>query len=1315
MPLLPGFTVISGPNGSGKSNILDSLLFCLGLASSRGMRAERLPDLVNQNQAKRRSTVETTVTATFDITDVADKLIRDDEENNQKEIESRTAELLGESSRGVTVEATVVGSPETEDQPLENSSGNGSHLEAGELDLEAAAQDEGRNNGLTDGSSELMLNGRNGYERTDSYQNGNGQSAARIATHNGQSAYASPNAQSVEIGDNSQSERTFADNQEASKSANLEPVEPVTEWKVTRRLRVTAQGTYTSNYYINGDPCTLNELHEQLQRFRIYPEGYNVVLQGDVTSIISMNARERREIIDELAGVASFDRKINQAKSKLDVVKEREERFRIVETELIDQLERLDQDRKKAEKYKQLKATLQEKQKWEGVMQWKAHKKQAEKLTVQIEKGHQEGEALEAKITALTEKMEKTAAELAVLNAKVKALGEEEYLALQAKLATQEAELRQLVRQEEALGNATREMSAQLTTLQTGIQDQEAELVSVGEQLKVLTEEELAQITSERDKARDELTAKREETNAIAGKSQAWIQQQTALRHQLETILSELEPKRAERVRLQERINQLETQMNAQREALAELESEMSAAGGTVENQARAEGLSENRGEAQIQRLAQAVADAEAELNTQTQTLNRLLQEQREKQRELDKLEAQEQAIKESQGTQATEVLKRSGIQGLCGIVAELGRVDAAYQLALEIAAGGRMGFMVVEDDRVGARAIDLLKQQRAGRATFLPLNKIRVPNFKQVDKWNRPDGFVDYAVNLISCDEKYADVFAFVFGGTVVFETLAEARRNMGRYRIVTLDGEVLESSGAMTGGSLRKRGRLHFGTVAAGESQEAKELRDRLAEISKILIRCEQKVAQLTMKVKDKSKALIEARQAFREDELKANQAENQRKALEQRLNQAKAQLNRADQEYAQAKKRLSELESSLPTQEESLAAKRQELADLEKEQSHSDWQQAQSAVQAFEETLNEQQEKLRAAERRQQELTATRQRLQEKIELANEQIVGLRSQQQQQINQQSEVAKQQQALQETIAQTKSAIAVLDEKLKQEKTARDTVERQYKTEQNQQQQNQWQLQKLQETQSQRQQQLNELQATIERQALELPDPLPEIPEDLTLEALHKSLKSLQRRLEALEPVNMLALEEYERTLERLEELTDKLTTLEEERTELLLRIENFTTLRKEAFKEAFDAVNINFQTIFAELSDGDGHLQLDDAEDPFSGGLTLVAHPKGKPVRRLASMSGGEKSLTALSFIFALQRYRPSPFYAFDEVDMFLDGANVERLSKMIQQQAKLAQFIVVSLRRPMIESAERTIGVTQARGAYTQVLGINLAKAT
>jgi chromosome segregation protein len=259
--------------------------------------------------------------------------------------------------------------------------------------------------------------------------------------------------------------------------------------------------------------------------------------------------------------------------------------------------------------------------------------------------------------------------------------------------------------------------------------------------------------------------------------------------------------------------------------------------------------------------------------------------------------------------------------------------------------------------------------------------------------------------------------------------------------------------------------------------------------------------------------------------------------------------------------------------------------------------------------------------------------------------------------------------------------------------------------------QQTEWRLQKLQETQEGRWQQLEAVRSQQRDCEGELPDPLPELPPNLKLEPLEKELRSISKRLEAMEPVNMLALEEFDRTQARLDELSQKLSILEGERNELLLRIENFTTLRLRAFRQAFDAVNENFSAIFAELSQGDGYLQLADDEDPFNGGLNLVAHPKGKPVQRLASMSGGEKSLTALSFIFALQRYRPSPFYAFDEVDMFLDGANVERLAKMIEKQARDAQFIVVSLRRPTIATAQRVIGVTQARGAHTQVLGLKL----
>jgi chromosome segregation protein len=389
------------------------------------------------------------------------------------------------------------------------------------------------------------------------------------------------------------------------------------------------------------------------------------------------------------------------------------------------------------------------------------------------------------------------------------------------------------------------------------------------------------------------------------------------------------------------------------------------------------------------------------------------------------------------------------------------------------------------------------------------------------------------------------------------------------------------------------------------------------------------------------------------------------------------------------------------------------RQQLSDLEQSQTHSEWQRIQATLRTQEADLNQRELELRTVEQRLQDISNQRQRLQEKIDQGQKQLQNHRTQQTTQLQQQSSLSEQVAGMRSQIAETQAGLAELERKLGTEKEVRDRAERQLREQQTRQQKLEWQQQKLQETQHTRREELLGLHEQLQAQETDLPDPIPEIPdmESRDLVSLQHELRSLQKRLQAMEPVNMLALEEYDRTQARLQELSEKLQTLEEERTELLLRIENFTTLRQRAFKEAFDAVNQNFQIIFAELSDGDGHLQLDDPNDPFNGGLNLVAHPKGKPVQRLASMSGGEKSLTALSFIFALQRYRPSPFYAFDEVDMFLDGANVERLARMIKKQAQQAQFIVVSLRRPMIESAERTIGVTQARGAYTQVLGIKL----
>ena len=1090
---------------------------------------------------------------------------------------------------------------------------------------------------------------------------------------------------------------------------------------MTRRLRVTQQGTYTSNYYINGESCSLTELHEQLNRLRVYPEGYNVVLQGDVTSIISMNSRERREIIDELAGVAGFDRKIVQTKETLAQVKEREDDCRIIEQELVAQRDRLASDRLKAEKYQKLRAEIQDKQQWEAILKWRLLQQQEWKLREQIEAGDREETQLTSQLTALEVEIRQVSAELDQLNTRVKALGEEEQLAVASTLATQEAERRQLQTRQQELEENLQQTERRIKRTQEEIQQYEQTLQQVIEQKHHVETQDLEALRAARDEAQQSLNQSREQANAIASASEAWVQQQTALNRQIEALLQTIDPQRTEQAQLQERHNQLSRQIEEQTQLLQTLEPEIA----TKQAQATELETQLTLSSQQVQTLAQTLAATEQELQIQQQTQTRLLAEQRDKQRQLDKLEAQAQAQQEAQGTYATKVIVQSALPGVCGLVAQLGRVEPRYQLALETAAGARLGNLVVEDDGVAAAGIELLKQKRAGRATFLPLNKIQPPRFTETSALRNCVGFIDYAVNLIDCDPRYRNIFAYVFGNTVVFETLNTARPYLGKHRIVTLEGEILEISGAMTGGSSSHRSELHFGTSDATESVEVAVLRNRLQEIEKILERCGELIHQGVASVKQLTKELTEAKGKRSETQLRLEQLHKEIKNLTSQLEQVRSLLAKNTQELASARSRLQTLNTELPVREAQLVELRQQLAQLEQSQTPNEWQQIQSVIKAWEAQLSQCEQTLRTAEKQLVDLENQQQRASEKITEGYRRVAEYQTQHQSVQEQLSAVSNQLVTVSEEITKTQGTLTQLEQQLGEVKQERDRTEAYLRERHLQQQQQSWQQQKLQETQLARREELATLKSQLQLQQAELPDPLPELPEHwqtqtsnlrtsnlpTLLDELQKEIRNGQKRLQAMEPVNMLALEEYDRTQARLQELSEKLATLEAERTELLLRVENFTTLRFRTFKEAFDAINENFQTIFAELSDGDGYLQLDDPEDPFNGGLNLVAHPKGKPVQRLASMSGGEKSLTALSFIFALQRYRPSPFYAFDEVDMFLDGANVERLARMIKQQATLAQFIVVSLRRPMIESSERTIGVTQARGAYTQVLGLKL----
>ncbi|MEM1578342.1 MAG: chromosome segregation protein SMC, partial [Archaeoglobaceae archaeon] len=218
-------------------------------------------------------------------------------------------------------------------------------------------------------------------------------------------------------------------------------------------------------------------------------------------------------------------------------------------------------------------------------------------------------------------------------------------------------------------------------------------------------------------------------------------------------------------------------------------------------------------------------------------------------------------------------------------------------------------------------------------------------------------------------------------------------------------------------------------------------------------------------------------------------------------------------------------------------------------------------------------------------------------------------------------------------------------------------------------------------------------------------------IPETLReVEILKKELGEIEIELSKFGEVNLKAIQDYENIKARKDELTQKKAILERERSEIIERIERYEKRKREVFLEVFNAISRNFSQIIAELADGEGELFL-DTDDIFNSGLHIRVKLKNKPMQRLEALSGGEKSLVALSLVLAIQMFKPAPFYAFDEVDMFLDGINVERVAKMIKKRSKDAQFIVVSLRKPMIELADAVIGIALGGDNTSIVTGIKL----
>ncbi|MDG5775791.1 chromosome segregation protein SMC [Haloarculaceae archaeon H-GB2-1] len=1163
IPFYEDFTTVSGPNGSGKSNIIDSVLFALGLARTSGIRAEKLTDLIYNA---------------------------------------------------------------------------GHHEEDAEFSGEREA------------SVEVILNNSDGT----------------------------------------------LDRSQVSNAAGTENVGDVDEISIKRRVKET-DANYYSYYYINGRSVNLSDIQDLLAQAGVTPEGYNVVMQGDVTEIINMTPYSRREIIDEIAGVAEFDAKKADAFEELEVVEERIDEATLRIEEKQDRLEQLEDERETALQYQDLRETKEEYEGYRKAAELEDKREEHDRYSTKVETLESDLEELQVELDERQGKVMRLEDDLAELNDEIEHKGEDEQLRIKREIEEVKGDVARLndaiETAEEKIDEAEserRQAFVQIDRKQETVEDIESEMRETKVAKSSLKadvqskEAELAEVEARIDEVGEEFEEVKEQLDEKRATLEELKSEKNDLQREQDRLLDEARRRSNEQREKKEQIEATEEQIPDLEAEIEDLEDELWKAEQNKEN------------------IAQVVANLKQEKQELQSDLDDVEDELNAAQQEYAELEARAgQSGDSGYGRSVTTVLN-GGIDGVHGTVGQLGGVDPQYATACETAAGGRLANVVVDDDSIGQRCIDYLKSRNAGRATFLPITQMHQRSLPSLP--NDP-GVVDFAYNLVDFDSEYAGVFAYVLGDTVVVEDLDTAREYMGDYRLVTLDGDLVEKSGAMTGGS-KKGSRYSF----SGGKGQLERVAQRINELEDERRSIRGDVRDVEERLDDARDRQSEAADQVREIEADVERRQNDIEEARERIETLTEELDAIEDEREEVSDRMDELEADLEAKNEEIAVVEADIEELESEVEDSELPKLTSEADELRADIDELTDQIDDLDGDLNELGLEKEYAEDAIDDLHDKIEAAQNRKAEQQEKIADLEEKIADRKEVLAEKEEAVADLEDELADLKEERAALKDDLDAAKEARDEQKERANAVESKLSNAREEVERLDWEIDELEAQVGDYDPEdVPDHDEVES---EIARLEGEMEALEPVNMLAIDEYDRVAEELDDFEEKKATLVEEAEGIRDRIESYEARKKETFMDAYDAINDHFEDIFARLSNGEGHLHLENEDDPFEDGLTMKAQPGDKPIQRLNAMSGGEKSLTALAFIFAIQRYNPAPFYALDEVDAFLDAANAELVGELVDELAGDAQFVVVSHRSALLERSERAIGVTMQDDNVSAVTGIDLS---
>ena len=1096
---------------------------------------------------------------------------------------------------------------------------------------------------------------------------------------------------------------TYTKRNDAMVKVTFGDMEGGQDLSIARRIRKSTQG-YASTYYLNDSVTTLSNIHAVLEKYNVTPNSYNVMMQGDVMGITNCSPRQRRKIIDEIAGIADFDRRIEQATNELTTVEQRVERSTVILNEVDTRLEQLKEEREVALKYQKLR---EEKTSLEGqinTVRFFDIKRNLEKAHENILEFTKKKKEEEVKSKDLDERLALIRQKYQEISDRLKEEGEQQ----QINLKKQEEELKgEIDRKNNATIYADKQIHDGLRSIENAkngietfnkkIEDFKLKISLKNDEIKII-EKNIADKNEELKKILEDMTG----LNATADQH---IERRNNLRKELEKLQDSENNLIKDRLPLENEFNNLQKELDEAKAKIAELE-EMK------QNFSETQALKKTM----VEQLQKELNDfkiiqqnALHDLDTTKNEINDLNYNVQMAYRKISSMEAKKQAFEDANFGRAIDTIMGAKLKGVHSPLVKLGTVDKEYSTAMEVAFGGRMSHVVVDDEHVASVAIELLKSSGAGRATFIPLNKVqKAPSKLQLPK---DKGVIDFAINLVDFDEKYLNAFFYAVGDTLVVEDMECAKKLIGRYRMVTLQGELFEKSGSITGGTARRTG-LSF---SQNDDTELETYKIRLKDMEDKLSSLEKKKTELEQKLDTVRTNYSDAMSEFSKSKVELDNMNNNYAQSENILKEKTEFVKISAAKVDELGKTLDKIEEKHIGILDKIANVQSQIEEVEKLINDKDLKELKEKTEGVEFEIKRLQTNLMNSNNDVNELNRQITFHVNLIETKNEEIDSIEKNNVKLEEDKKRYKEDVEVLNKKIEGLKEQIEVIEEKLGKLLKERDDINNDLIELEKQKHIKTTDIERIAEQIESFKARRRELEPQMDTAREALENAGVEIsklePVDLSIDEITSKIQRLERRMEELGDVNMRALAAYEEVLARQEELKLQIETLSKERKEILDRMNGYEQLKKETFMKTYNNINENFKEVFHQLSEGEGELKLENPDDPLSGGLTIEAQPRDKKLQRLESMSGGEKSLTALAFVFAIQRYMPAPFYAFDEVDASLDTMNVERIAHMVQNQSKDTQFIVVSHRKPMIESANRTIGVTQKEKGITRVTGIKL----